>query len=115
MTKIFVFGSNLAGRHGRGAALTALKQWGAEYGVGRGRTGMAYALPTKDRALAPLSLRQIKYNVDEFIAYAMSELDLTFIVTKVGCGLAGYSEDDIAPMFARAPENCQLPEGWRAT
>ena len=110
---IFVFGSNLAGRHGRGAAAYARQHYGAQYGVGFGRTGMAYALPTKDERLNVLSLDEIKIFVDGFLHYAKNRPELTFEVTRVGCGLAGYQDDQIAPMFSGAPENCLLPEGWR--
>lgn len=113
MTKIFVFGSNLAGRHGAGAALDARNNHGAQPGVGEGLTGSAYALPTKDAALRPRRLRDIRASVERFLAFARERQDLTFLVTRVGCGYAGYSDVDIAPMFAGAPSNCELPEGWR--
>lgn len=113
MTKIFVFGSNLAGRHGKGAALCARRDHGAQYGVGEGRTGNAYAIPTKDARLVVRSLRDIGISVDKFIAYAWDHEDLEFTVTRIGCGLAGYREDQIAPLFEGAPYNCILPQGWR--
>ena len=113
MGKIFVFGSNLAGRHGKGAALYARENYGAEYGVGRGRTGGAYAIPTKDEKLNVIELSRIDFYVDEFVRYAYMNLELEFYVTKIGCGLAGYSEKDIAPLFLYAPNNCELPDGWR--
>ncbi len=111
---IFVFGSNLAGRHGKGAALFSRQNHGAEYGVGVGRTGNAFAIPTKDERIHTLPLDSISGYVNEFIAYAKEHSDLEFQVTKIGCGLAGYQESDIAPMFKDAPENCHLPDGWRA-
>lgn len=110
---IFVFGSNLAGRHGKGAALAARQQHGAIYGVGVGRTGNAYAIPTKDRNLRTLPLESIASHVRGFIDYASANQDLNFQVTRVGCGLAGYTDQQIAPMFSNAPNNCQLPDGWR--
>lgn len=116
MTKpnyIFVFGSNLAGRHGAGAALDAYRHWGAEYGVGSGPTGRAYAIPTKDAQLKPLMLPVIKTHVSRFIAYAKAHPELTFEVTRVGCGLAGYSDYQIGPFFQDAPTNCVLPAEWR--
>jgi len=109
---IFVFGSNLAGRHGRGAALFAAENYLAERGVGVGRTGYAYAIPTKDAKLVPLGLNLIQGHVEEFIRYARDHPDLHFIVTRVGCGLAGYTDGQIGPMFANAPANCELPHGW---
>jgi hypothetical protein len=111
--KIFVFGSNLAGRHGKGAALAAKRLYDARPGVGVGRTGMAYAIPTKDEKLISLSLGTIASHVADFIYYAKSHPDLTFEVTRIGCGLAGYKDVDIAPMFKGAPSNCELPVGWR--
>lgn len=113
MTKIFVFGSNLAGRHGKGAARDARLYHGAQYGVGWGRTGNAYAIPTKDRDLSTLPLPEIADYVSEFLWYAGDHSELMFIVTRIGCGLAGYKDSDIAPMFKNAPSNCILPEGWR--
>ena len=110
---IFVFGSNLAGRHGKGAALFAKEQHGAEYGIGEGRTGNSYALPTKDHRIRTRPLPAIKASVDTFIYYAKANPELEFEVTKIGCGLAGYREEQIAPFFKDAPSNCHLPEGWR--
>lgn len=112
-TEIFAFGSNLAGRHGKGAALCARTQYGAKCGVGIGRTGNSYAIPTKDAMLRTLPLARIETHVKNFIAYATAHPELRFNVTRVGCGLAGYTDKDIAPMFAEAPSNCVLPEGWR--
>lgn len=109
---IFVFGSNLAGRHGKGAALAARKQWGAEYGVGSGPTGNAYAIPTKDERLASLPLSEIEVFVQVFLSYARANSDRTFLVTRVGCGYAGYSDNDIAPLFDGAPINCIMPVEW---
>jgi hypothetical protein len=112
-TPIFVFGSNLAGRHGKGAALTAVKEYGAVYGRGIGPQGNSYAIPTKDEHLNPLPLVRIADFVGTFLTYAARHSESIFHVTRVGCGLAGYAESDIAPMFKDAPANCQLPEGWR--
>lgn len=111
--RIFVFGSNEAGRHGAGAAKYAREHHGAVYGVGRGRTGMAYAIPTKDARIQTRPLAAIAPDVAEFLRYAEAHPDLTFEVTRIGCGLAGYRDADIAPMFKDAPENCVLPDGWR--
>lgn len=111
-SEIFVFGSNLAGRHGKGAALTARLKYGAVYGVGIGPTGNAYAIPTKDAQLRTLPLGVIEPYVREFINYARGNPQLRFLVTRVGCGLAGYDDSDIAPMFVGAPPNCELPVSW---
>lgn len=113
-TTILVFGSNLAGRHGRGAALHAWLRYGAEYGVGVGRTGLSYAIPTKDESIRNLPLSIIAKHVAGFIAYAKANPELSFQVTRIGCGLAGDTDAEIAPMFVGAPANCQLPDAWRS-
>lgn len=110
---IFVFGSNLAGRHGGGAAKVAREQYGAQYGVGIGRTGNCYALPTKDRHVRTMSKTAIRVFVGDFLKHAAAHPDETFQVTQIGCGLAGYTPKDIAPMFVNAPKNCQFDEAWR--
>ncbi len=112
---IFVFGSNLSGRHGAGAALIAKNQFGAIYGVGFGPQGQCYAIPTKDRNLKVLPLNEIEPYIKVFIEYAKQNPESTFKVTKIGCGLAGYSVYDIAPMFRDAIKlnNIHLPiEFW---
>lgn len=109
---IFVFGSNLAGVHGAGAALYARKYEGAVPGIGIGHQDNSYALPTKDRSINTLSLHRIKYYVDQFIDYAKQRSDLRFKVTQIGCGLAGYTAEDIAPMFYDAPSNCYFDSAW---
>lgn len=109
--EIFVFGSNLSGRHGKGAAKTAL-DWGAVYGKGNGIQGKTYGIPTKDvNVYKTLPLSEIKKYVNEFLNYAFLNPDKTFLVTEVGCGLAGYSVKEIAPLFKRALEldNILLP------
>lgn len=112
-TRIFVFGSNLAGRHGKGAALHARQHFGACYGQGSGAQGQSYAIPTKDYDLRTLPVSSIKTYVDGFLSYARAHSELHFNVTRIGCGLAGYTDTDIAPLFKDAPENCDLPDGWR--
>jgi hypothetical protein len=117
MTTIFVFGSNLAGRHGKGAALYARRHRGAIYGQGEGLQGTSYAIPTKDgrngaKLTDPsqlLPLEVIAIHVGIFLGFADAHPELTFQVTPIGCGLAGYKPDDIAPLFAKAPTNCLLP------
>ena len=111
--EVFVFGSNLAGIHGRGAALEAKRSYGAVMLVGKGRTGHAYALPTKDRELCRLTLQQIRKHVEEFIEYAIAHKDERFFITRVGCGLAGYENREIAPMFGVALSNCNYPQTWK--
>lgn len=114
-TIIFVFGSNLAGRHGKGSALHARQFYGAEYGKGVGRTGNAYAIPTKDAQLKPLSIEEIALHVAEFINYAKQNPDLTFHCVAIGCGLAGFFPHQIAPLFAEAPINVELPKAFSNT
>lgn len=104
--QIFVFGSNLLGIHGAGAALAAKESWGAEQGVGQGPTGSAYALPTKRTPWRRLPLGVIAVNVAVFLDYAAAHPELQFLITRVGCGLAGYTEEEIRPMFEGAPDNC---------
>ena len=108
--EIFVFGSNLAGFHGGGAARIAYEQFGAEWGVGVGRTGKCYAIPTMQGGV-----ETIRWYVDEFISYAEQHPELTFLVTRIGCGIAGFTDKQIAPLFAAARDlpNVALPEGWR--
>lgn len=107
---VFVFGSNLAGKHGAGSAKEAARFYGAERGVGQGRTGNAYAIPTKDEKLKTLSLQTIEDYVQRFITYAKQHPELTFNIVAIGCGLAGYRPEEIAPMFRDVPSNCNLPK-----
>lgn len=110
---IFVFGSNLAGRHGKGAAHIAKTLFGARYGTAIGRTGAAYAIPTKNAQLVVLPLTEIRPVIRRFLEYARETPSLTFFVTRVGCGLAGYSDEAIAPAFKGAPSNCSFAAEWR--
>lgn len=110
---IFVFGSNLAGRHGKGSAKEALLHHGAKYGVGVGRVGRSYAIPTKDHNLRVMPISEIERYVTEFLDHARNKPEDTFNVVRIGCGLAGYRDHMIAPLFADAPENVNLPDGWR--
>jgi hypothetical protein len=112
MSDIFVFGSNLAGIHGAGAALYAVIHHGAIYGQGIGLQGNSYALPTKDKRIKTLPLKDIKVFVSDFLNFAKSHPEMTFNVTRIGCGLAGYTDADISPMFKGAPQNCVLPVEW---
>jgi hypothetical protein len=112
-TKIFVFGSNLAGRHGAGAALYARKHHGAIYGIGEGLQGNSYAIPTKDRNIKTLPLDAIEKSVEKFLNFARDHMELQFQVTAIGCGLAGYKHQQIAPFFKNCPSNCDLPEEFK--
>ena len=108
---VFVFGSNLKGWHGAGGALFAHTHCGAAEGIGEGVTGMSYALPTCKIPGLPLQLRDIELAVDRFLTLAC-ESPLTFFVTRIACGYAGYTDAEIAPLFADASSNCILPPEW---
>lgn len=114
MNDIFVFGSNLAGRHGKGAALHAKLHYGAVYGVGEGLTGQAYAIPTKGHMLEILPLETIAESIGRFAEFARSNPAMNFILTPVGCGLAGYRADQIMPIFTskNLPSNVKFSESW---
>lgn len=109
---VFVYGSNEAGINGAGAARVAQGLYGAKYGEGIGRTGNAYAIPTKDKNIETLSLAKIEKYVGLFLDHARNNPDDVFLVTRIGCGLAGYRDDQIAPLFAKPPCNLILPWGW---
>lgn len=111
---IFVFGSNLSGRHGKGAALFAIKNHGAKYGQGEGRQGNSYAIPTKDENLKTLDLQVIETFIKRFISYARENTNETFQVTAIGCGLAGYVYNQIAPMFKDVSSNCILCDEFKS-
>lgn len=117
--RVFVFGSNLAGRHGKGAALLARQRFGAITGLGSGYQGWGpahcYAIPTKDERLQVLPLEVIEGHVRDFLLFANAHPGLTFFVTRVGCALAGYKNADVAPLFAGAPmTRCSFAQEWRA-
>jgi len=99
--EIFVFGSNEAGIHGAGAAKLARKV-GAKLGVGVGLSGNSYAIPTKDRNIVSLELNQIQEYVIDFLKFVEDNPQLEFLVTEIGCGLAGFSKQQIAPLFKNA-------------
>lgn len=111
---VFVFGSNLAGRHGKGAAQVARAEYGAIYGRGTGRQGNSYAIPTKGFNLEVLPLDHIEKEVAVFLAYAAENPNESFLVTAIGTGLAGYKHEQMAPLFREAPKNCRLPGEWIA-
>jgi hypothetical protein len=104
MTLIFCFGSNNQGAHVGGAAREAALHFDAQEGVAEGRTGRSYAIPT----MSPQTIEDIEFSVKRFIRYAKENPQLEFFVTAIGCGLAGYSPEQIAPMFNDAPVNCTL-------
>ena len=109
--EIFIFGSNLSGRHGKGAAKTALG-WGAKWGQAKGLQGKTYGIPTKDASIRrTLTIEEIKPFVDEFIEFAKANEKMTFLVTEIGCGLAGLKPKEVAPLFKEAVNvfNIHLP------
>src|SRR5690606_613349 len=111
--RIFVFGSNLSGIHGGGAARAAHQFYGAEWGVAEGLTGRCYALPTVNKNISgSLYLKDIRENVETFVKVTQEHPELKWFVTRVGCVLAGYTNADIAPMF-RGAINCSFAEQWK--
>jgi hypothetical protein len=111
--RVFVFGSNILGLHGGGAAYYAHSKLGAEWGVGEGPTGRTYALPTCFEPGMPVDMMTLEVAVDCFLDYAHLSPAERFFVSEVGCGLAGFYACEVAPLFVDAPENCDLPPGWR--
>lgn len=114
MANVFVFGSNLAGRHGKGAALYALQHYGAQYGEGVGRQGNSYAVPTKDFLLKVLTLDAIGRHLADFISYAKEHPEDTFMLTPIGTGLAGYSREQIYLLLKQldVPSNVLFTKEW---
>lgn len=110
--EIFVFGSNLEGRHGKGAAREALMEHGAVWGQAEGKQGNSYAIPTKRTPYKGMTLEDIAKGIKKFLRYAKLHPELTFRVTAIGTGLAGWEMKDIAPLFKKAPSNCILPDEW---
>lgn len=112
--EIFVFGSNVAGRHGAGAAKIAMQKFGAVYGIGFGKIGNSYAIPTKDENIETLPIQHISDYVGVFIDYAKAHPELNFFITSIGCGLAGYKPEQIAPLFRSCQvNNCSFPDTWK--
>ncbi len=107
--EIFVFGSNLQGMHGGGAALVAYRKFGAILGQGVGLQGQSYGIPTMQGGV-----ETIRPYVDDFIRFAKEHPELTFLVTRIGCGIAGFRDSDISSLFAAAHtvDNIILPPGW---
>lgn len=112
--EIFVFGANRQGRHGKGAALTARNKFGAIYGQSEGLQGQSYAIITKElrKEYQPVSLGEIKLGIDTFIQFAKDNKHLTFYVVELGCNLAYFTVEEIAPLFKSAMKlrNIYLPQ-----
>ena len=105
--EVFVFGSNLEGLHGGGAALLAYERFGAVWGQGTGLQGKSYGIPTMHGGVDVIA----PY-VDEFIAFAREHKELKFLVTEIGCGIAGFTVEEMAPLFRKALDgvNIYLPQ-----
>jgi len=110
---VFVFGSNMAGTHQGGAAKTALLHFGAMKGVGRGWSGQSFAIPTMNEHLQQMPLSQIQHYIDDFKVYSKNHLKIKYFITAVGCGVAGYKVEEIAPMFKGISHNVILPISFR--
>ena len=118
LDRVLVFGSNTGGRHGNGAALLAAKFFGATEGIGRGRTGNAYAIATRQQKsesnnwIVTRTLEEIAVEIADFCAYTLRHTYLEYFVTAVACGNAGFEPIQIAPLF-RDAVNCSFPKGWK--
>jgi hypothetical protein len=108
--QIFVFGSNLAGKHNGGGAKIAFEKFGAIYGQGVGSQGQSYAIPTLGFNFEKIPLAEIRTYIDLFFNYAYNHPQYEFLVTKIGCGIAGYRISEIAPLFLNPFKNIILPE-----
>lgn len=105
--EVFVFGSNASGHHGAGAAAQAQRDFGAVWGEGHGLHGNSYAIDTMS------GLPTMASEIALFLDFAESRPDLVFLVTEIGCGIAGYTPAQVAPLFTREPANVRLPESFR--
>jgi hypothetical protein len=105
--EVFVFGSNIHGSHSGGAARQAHEQFGAVWGIGAGITGQCYAIPTME------GIESLQKYIAQFLVVADLMPNLTFLMTLIGTGIAGYTAEEVAPLFRYAPENVILPEGWK--
>lgn len=118
--EIFVFGSNVDGIHGAGAAKHARAKFGAEYGIGEGMTGRCYAIPTVDfklkRSRKHYPIDQLEQSILRFLKVCEGEHELVFLLTPIGCGLAGFTEEEVAGLFAkyrdRIPDNIIFPKAF---
>ena len=112
MKEIFVFGSNLSGIHGAGAAKRAYMYHAAVWGQGEGLHGDSYALPTKGHNITFMPIGEVVQYVEKFLRFAAHCTECRFKVTRVGCGLAGFKDEEIAPLFRDAPANCTFDSAW---
>jgi len=112
LDRIFVFGSDLGGRHVADDALRALREYGAAYGRAVGLHGQSYAIPVRDEQGRSLPVPVVSRYVQAFLRFAATHKDLRFHVSRLGCGPKDPRDDELAPLFARAPSNCHLPRAW---
>ena len=112
--EVFVFGSNLAGRHGAGAARVAYEKFGAIMGKGCGMQGQSYAIPTKNENIISMDMFSIKAHVDQFCKFVLDHQELNFFLTAVGCGLAHKSHKEMASLFTSLTkcDNISIPHDW---
>ncbi|ANF81470.1 hypothetical protein A3K93_04215 [Acinetobacter sp. NCu2D-2] len=110
---VFVFGSDMAGQHNDGAAKTAVEHFGALQGVGRGWSGQSYAIPTMNEHLQQMPLSQIQHYINDFKIYTKNHPKIQYFITSLGCGIAGYKIEEIAPMFKGISRNVILPQSFR--
>lgn len=110
--RVFVFGSNEAGVHGAGAAKEAMMKHGMPFGKSYGHYGDSFGIPTKDELIEQIPMERLQDYVKGFLAYARGHRHLTFQITRIGCGLAGFKDREIAPLFLDAPKNCLFDKAW---
>ncbi len=112
LNQVFVFGSNSAGHHYGGAAKLAHEKFGAEWGVGEGKTGNCYAFPTLTENMQQRPIRALEFSAYRLKLEASHNPDKTYLLTRVGTGIAGFEESEMAKLFADSPENITKPPGW---
>lgn len=110
--EVFVFGSNLSGHHAGGAAKTAYEKFGAVWGFGEGSMGSSYAFPTLDYDGSKFPYHFLERSRSRFYMEAVNNPEKTFLLTKVGCGIAGYDEEDMKNLFKVKLSNVTYPHGW---
>lgn len=110
---VFVFGSNMAGQHTHGAARIAAQHFGAVKGVGRGWAGQSFAIPTLNEHQQQMPLSQIAHYIHDFKIYAQNHSKMTYFLTALGCGIAGYKVSEIAPLFRGMSSNIIFPESFK--
>nr|WP_174505439.1 hypothetical protein [Acinetobacter sp. Marseille-Q1620] len=110
---VFVFGSNMAGTHAGGAAKMAVEHFGAVKGVGRGWAGQSFAIPTMNEHLQQMPLSQIQHYIEDFKIYTKNHPKMKYFITSIGCGVAGYKTEEIAPMFKGISHNVIFPISFR--